>query len=225
MQYGYGSIPVDVSNVGRWTPINLSQLFWAKFWCDFEPGGVWGQKTHPHMDLFSWLHGNLKSDEFRFGHIFPSTGSGQISELHGLSSKHLPIKSSQLFLVGGLVAIFYFPIYWVSNHPNWLLFFRGVAKNHQPVLSHHLPMAKAAFSLHKIPWFHPNLPSLPRRAPRSFLAAPPWAPSRKVTAESVGSWSKASMVVYTSHSKRASLMVNTYGDNDGKLWIMVVNYG
>ena len=24
----------------------------------------------------------------------------------------------QLLLVGGLVAIFYFPIYWVSNHPN-----------------------------------------------------------------------------------------------------------
>ena len=24
--------------------------------------------------------------------------------------------------------------YWVSNHPNWLIFFRGVAKNHQPVI-------------------------------------------------------------------------------------------
>ena len=23
--------------------------------------------------------------------------------------------------------IFYFPIYWVANHPNWLIFFRGVA--------------------------------------------------------------------------------------------------
>ena len=22
--------------------------------------------------------------------------------------------------------IFYFPIYWVANHPNWLIFFRGV---------------------------------------------------------------------------------------------------
>ena len=28
-----------------------------------------------------------------------------------------------LQLVGGLVAIFYFPIYWVSNHPNWLSYF------------------------------------------------------------------------------------------------------
>ena len=26
-------------------------------------------------------------------------------------------------LVGGLVAIFYFPIYWVANHPNWFSYF------------------------------------------------------------------------------------------------------
>ena len=31
-------------------------------------------------------------------------------------------------LVGGLVAMFYFPICWVANHPNWLIFFRGVAQ-------------------------------------------------------------------------------------------------
>ena len=32
-------------------------------------------------------------------------------------------------LVGGLVAMFYFPIYWVANHPNWrTIFFRGVAQ-------------------------------------------------------------------------------------------------
>ena len=30
-------------------------------------------------------------------------------------------------LVGGLEHQFYFPIYWVANHPNWLIFFRGVA--------------------------------------------------------------------------------------------------
>ena len=34
-------------------------------------------------------------------------------------------------LVGGLVAIFYFPIYWVANHPNWLIFFRGVQTTNQ----------------------------------------------------------------------------------------------
>ena len=27
--------------------------------------------------------------------------------------------------------IFYFPIYWVSNHPNWLIFFRGVQTTNQ----------------------------------------------------------------------------------------------
>ena len=38
-----------------------------------------------------------------------------------------------MILVGGLVAIFYFPIYWVANHPNWRthIFQDGVAKNHQ----------------------------------------------------------------------------------------------
>ena len=39
-------------------------------------------------------------------------------------------------LVGGLVAIFYFPIYW--EFPiipiDELIFFRGVARNHQPVV-------------------------------------------------------------------------------------------
>ena len=29
-----------------------------------------------------------------------------------------PYKPSIDMLVGGLVAIFYFPIYWVANHPN-----------------------------------------------------------------------------------------------------------
>ena len=34
-------------------------------------------------------------------------------------------------LVGGLEHEFYFPIYWVSNHPNWLIFFRGVQTTNQ----------------------------------------------------------------------------------------------
>ena len=28
------------------------------------------------------------------------------------------VKGKEALLVGGLVAIFIFPIYWVSNHPN-----------------------------------------------------------------------------------------------------------
>ena len=39
-------------------------------------------------------------------------------------------------LVGGLEHQFYVPIYWVSNHPNWLIFFRGVRSNHQPGAIH-----------------------------------------------------------------------------------------
>ena len=48
----------------------------------------------------------------------------------GKGEEHAPKWMGHWFpyLVGGLVAIFYFPIYWVANHPNWLIFFRGVAQ-------------------------------------------------------------------------------------------------
>ena len=36
------------------------------------------------------------------------------------------------FLVGGLEHQFYFPIYWVYNHPNWLSYFSEGWPNHQP---------------------------------------------------------------------------------------------
>ena len=36
------------------------------------------------------------------------------------------------WLVGGLVAIFYFPIYIGNNHPNWLSYFSEGWPNHQP---------------------------------------------------------------------------------------------
>ena len=40
-------------------------------------------------------------------------------------------------LVGGLVATFYVPIYWVANHPNWLSYSWEGWPNHQPVLHVH----------------------------------------------------------------------------------------
>ena len=48
---------------------------------------------------------------------------------HQIGVNHRFIKSRDFchefwwHLVGGLVAIFYFPIYWVANHPNWLSYF------------------------------------------------------------------------------------------------------
>ena len=35
-------------------------------------------------------------------------------------------------LVGGLVAIFHFPIYWEFHHPNWFSYFSEGWPNHQP---------------------------------------------------------------------------------------------
>ena len=42
----------------------------------------------------------------------------------------LPVDASRGLYNVWLVVwnIFYFPIYWVANHPNWLVFFRGVAQ-------------------------------------------------------------------------------------------------
>ena len=40
------------------------------------------------------------------------------------------------YLVGGLVAIFCFPIYRECHHPNWLIFFRGVQTTNQIRIRH-----------------------------------------------------------------------------------------
>ena len=70
-----------------------------------------------------------------------------------------PIK----FLVGGLVDIFYFPIYWVANHPNWLSYFSEGWPNHQPdkfclPFISLLPNRPLEFEDHQIPqrryWFY-----------------------------------------------------------------------
>ena len=47
----------------------------------------------------------------------------------------IPIEWMVLFVVYWLVVwnIFYFPIYWVANHPNWLSYFSKGWPNHQPV--------------------------------------------------------------------------------------------
>ena len=62
-------------------------------------------------------------------------------------------------LVGGLVAMFYFPRYWVSNHPNWLSYFSEGWPNHQPVLVHSGPFLflEKSFSDSPGSWDHPRV--------------------------------------------------------------------
>ena len=60
------------------------------------------------------------------------TSRRQPHKLSVSSSLPLPQRTSKTELVGGLVAIFYFPIYWVSNHPNWRSYFSEGWPNHQP---------------------------------------------------------------------------------------------
>ena len=65
---------------------------------------------------------------------------GSFCQYHlGGAWKDGPMRDAELkilVLVGGLVAIFYFPIYWVASHPNWRshIFQDGVALAHQPVV-------------------------------------------------------------------------------------------
>ena len=46
--------------------------------------------------------------------------------------------NSKCLLVGGLEHEFYFPIYWVANHPNWRSYFSEGWPNHQPVMLHNV---------------------------------------------------------------------------------------
>ena len=51
-----------------------------------------------------------------------------------------------LWFIAGwwLVDMFYFPIYWVANHPNWLSYFSEGWPNHQPVMKWILPSLSEA---------------------------------------------------------------------------------
>ena len=51
----------------------------------------------------------------------------------GPKSEHWQTKEHSWLVVWN---IFYFPIYWVSNHPNWLIFFRGVQTTNQIVMQY-----------------------------------------------------------------------------------------
>ena len=55
-------------------------------------------------------------------------------------------------LVGGLEHQFYFRIYWVANHPNWLSYFSEGWLNHQPDLN---SLLQKMFLSPKNHWFSP----------------------------------------------------------------------
>ena len=64
-----------------------------------------------------------------FPYVFPSVVPYFFHQIVPIST----FCSIDFSLVGGLVAIFYFPIYWVSNHPNWRshIFQRGGPSTNQ----------------------------------------------------------------------------------------------
>ena len=74
----------------------------------------WGGEVHAQCATRSWDPQGPAAQEERVG----LSGQWEV----------------ETYLVGGLVAIFYFPIYWESNHPNWLSYFSEGWPNHQPAI-------------------------------------------------------------------------------------------
>ena len=91
-----------------WIPFFVDATSW-KFWGTWQTDGTDGT---PRTWVFP-----------RVGLSFPMSKTAGALVMMGQphlwleSSHHIPL------LVGGLVAIFYCPIYWVANHPNWLSYF------------------------------------------------------------------------------------------------------
>ena len=85
--------------------------------------------THSYEGFQS--HGGTPSHHLFFQRIFPERNH-YLGYPNLLGNPH--IYNQKKDLIGGLVAMnFMFPeILGCENHPNWLIFFRGVARNHQP---------------------------------------------------------------------------------------------
>ena len=71
----------------------------------------------------------------------------------GMFFDPLPWSYMHYHLVGGLVAIFYFPIYWEFHHPNWLSYF---SEGFKPPTSHAFSLSLSTYHTKKylhLRWF------------------------------------------------------------------------
>ena len=111
-------------------PINQPRLWVRSRWrfhvlADLAPQGLRHQQAASRHGCVAavfgpkWTH--PAKPEFRRGGVFDVTLRERIR-------RHTSFR-----LVGGLEHQFYFPIYWVSNHPNWRSYFSEGWPNHQPV--------------------------------------------------------------------------------------------
>ena len=99
------------------------------------------------LGRFSWPHGfsgpagckRMRLAEHRLVHLLQKTWTeshGGFTMIHlcpcHWNSRHNRYSSTTLYWLV-VWNIFYFPIYWVANHPNWLSYFSEGWPNHQPV--------------------------------------------------------------------------------------------
>ena len=99
---------------------------------------TWPSKVYVGLNTSNWP-GKLFHKSYSF-HDFPSSHkqSGNSALQFQIEKKCtlIYLTLEVLALVGGLVAIFYFPIDWVANHPNWRthIFQRGGPTTNQSSL-------------------------------------------------------------------------------------------
>ena len=120
---GIGTIPKWVVSWNRGSP-KSSILDWVFPWK--KPSSYGGTPmTHDY-----WNHqvGTWKDQ------VTKSIASDALHKTHDGPRVNLPRWSPPRNGYHWLVVwnIFYFPIYWVSNHPNWLSYFFQRGSNHQP---------------------------------------------------------------------------------------------
>ena len=81
-------------------------------------------KREEHAFLVEMREASMRQEsQANWGLVAPAK---HIKRNHGNSLRRI-LKHYWTCLVGGLEHQFYFPIYWECHHPNWLIFFRGVA--------------------------------------------------------------------------------------------------
>ena len=105
------------------------------------PGQSFQFSKPPSRDQQNWHKGNHAFCYYNSfsDFLWPKIGCANFHWLAMPLATHFPFTNSCFsndhMLVGGLVAIFIFPeILGISNHPNWVIFFRGVAS--KPPTSH-----------------------------------------------------------------------------------------
>ena len=112
--------------------IDMFHRFWGLYFVILET--TWAHQMSQVLNRLDSREFPRRTDLLRpAAESNAAVGSGHRCHLCRSASSSLPVGDTSCMVWWFGCHEFYFPIYWVSNHPNWLIFFRGVA---QPPTSH-----------------------------------------------------------------------------------------